>query len=150
MAATRKVQVTDTAIHKRFTTSCAQFLHTILEEMTAVVVEADRDVPLALMRRFAAVVLEDSSTVALPSALATCWQGCGRAPGEGDAAVKLHVRWDLKRGGVQGPKLTHGRVSDRSSPFKEETLPTRSCISPIWVTWTGVASRHDEPQEVTP
>ncbi len=39
--ATRQVQVTDTAVHKRFTQPCAQFLHAILEEMTRVVVEAD-------------------------------------------------------------------------------------------------------------
>src|SRR2546423_15460282 len=61
MAATRQVQVTDTAVHKRFTQPCAQFLHAILEEMTRVVVEADREVPLALLHRFEAVVLEDSS-----------------------------------------------------------------------------------------
>lgn len=37
LAATREVQATDTAIHKRFTRSCARFLHAILEEMTGVV-----------------------------------------------------------------------------------------------------------------
>jgi hypothetical protein len=59
--------------------------------MTGVVVEADREVPVELLNRFEAVVLEDSSTVALPNELATCWQGCGGAPGEGHAAIKLHV-----------------------------------------------------------
>jgi hypothetical protein len=76
MAATRQVQVTDTAVHKRFTKPCAQFLHAILEEMIRVVVEADREVPLALLHRFEAVVLEDSSSIALPDELAACWQGC--------------------------------------------------------------------------
>ena len=111
-AAIREVYVSDTAVHKRFTKSCAQFLHAILEEMTTVIIEADREVPLELVRRFEAIVLEDSSTVALPNELVTCWQGCGGVPREGDAAVKLHVRWDLKRGGLRGPMLTHGRVSD--------------------------------------
>src|SRR5215471_11591423 len=46
MAAIRQVQVTDTALHKRFTKSCAHFLHAVLEEMTSVVVEASQDVPL--------------------------------------------------------------------------------------------------------
>jgi hypothetical protein len=126
VATLREVEVTDTAVHKRFTPECAQFLHAILEEMTGVVVEADREVPLELVRRFEAVVLEDSSTVALPNELVSCWQGCGGAPGEGHAAVKLHVRWELKRGSLQGPQLTHGRTSDRSSPFKEELLPAGS------------------------
>lgn len=126
LATLREVEVTDTTIHKRFTRSCAQFLHAVLEEMTSVIVEADREVPLELMSRFEAIVLEDSSTVALPNELVTCWKGCGGAPGEGHAAVKLHVRWELKRGSLQGPKLTHGRTSDRSSPFKEEPLPSES------------------------
>ena len=92
MAVIRQVHVTDTALHNRFTKSCAQFLHAVLEEMTSVVVEASQDVPLALLRRFEAVVLEDSSSIALPKELAEQWQGCGGAPGEGQAAVKLHTR----------------------------------------------------------
>jgi len=39
--------------------------------MTSVIVEADRQVPLELLSRFEAVVLEDSSTVALPNELVT-------------------------------------------------------------------------------
>lgn len=35
-AAIRRVQVTDTAVDKRFSKPCAQFLHAILEEMTSV------------------------------------------------------------------------------------------------------------------
>ncbi len=80
VAATREVQVTDTAVHKRFTQSCAQFLHAVLEEMTSVLVTADLEVPEE-------VVLEDSSSIALPDELAACWQGCGGAPSEGRAAV---------------------------------------------------------------
>jgi hypothetical protein len=67
VATLRQVDVTDTAVHQRFTQACAHFLHAILEEMTSVVVEADRQVPLELVSRFEAVVLEDSSTVALPA-----------------------------------------------------------------------------------
>jgi hypothetical protein len=96
VATLREVEVTDTAIHKRFTQACAHFLHAILEEMTSVVVEAEREVPLELVSRFEAIVLEDSSTVALPNESVTCWQGCGGAPGEGHAAVKLHVRLPVK------------------------------------------------------
>jgi hypothetical protein len=71
VATLREVEVTDTAIHKRFTQACAYFLHAILEEMTSVIVEADRQVPLELLSRFETVVLEDSSTVALPNELVT-------------------------------------------------------------------------------
>jgi hypothetical protein len=144
VATLREVEVTDTAVHKRFTQACAHFLHAILEEMTSVVVEADLEIPLELVSRFEAVVLEDSSTVALPNELVTCWQGCGGAPGEGHAAVKLHVRWELKRGSLQGPKLTHGRTSDRSSPFKEDPLPAGSLyIADLgYLDWGSIAARR--------
>jgi len=77
MAAMREVYVTDTAIHKRFNERCARFLHAVLQEMASVVVTAPHEVPLKLMRRFSAVVVEDSSSIALPDELAEYWQGCG-------------------------------------------------------------------------
>jgi hypothetical protein len=109
-----------------------------------VVVTADQEVPLELLCRFEAVVLEDSSSIALPDELATCWQGCGGAEDQGRAAVKLHVRWELKAGQLQGPHLTHGRVSDRSSPFKEDLLPAGSLyIADLgYVDWGSVAARR--------
>src|SRR5437763_15287337 len=70
----RAVSVTDTAIHKRFTPQCAEFLHRMLEEISQVVVLADQDVPLALLRRFRTVVIEDRSSIALPDALAELWR----------------------------------------------------------------------------
>lgn len=144
LATIRQVEVTDTAIHKRFTKSCAHFLHAVFEEITSVVVEASQDVPLALLRRFQSVVLEDSSSIALPEELAEQWQGCGGAPGKGQAAVKLHVRWELKRGQLQGPRLTHGRTIDRSSPFKDECLPVGSLsIADLgYLDWGAIAARR--------
>src|SRR5438067_2130018 len=120
------VSVTDTAIHKRFTPQCAQFLHRMLEELSQVAVLADQDVPLALIRRFGTVVIEDSSSIALPDELAEQWRGCGGNQAHTAAAVKLHARWDLKRGRLWGPALTAGRASDHSSPGAEEALPPKS------------------------
>ena len=51
-AEVRDVSVSDTAVHKRFTPECAQFLHAVLEEMTSAVVQAAREVPIRLLRRF--------------------------------------------------------------------------------------------------
>jgi hypothetical protein len=128
MAAMREVSVTDTAIHKRFSRQCAQFLHAVLEEMVSVVVHADQDVPIELLSRFSTVVLEESSTVSLPNELLSCWQGCGGGSGKAMAAVKLHVRWELKQGCLWGPNLTNGRTPDRSSPFNEQELPAQSLV----------------------
>jgi Transposase DDE domain len=119
-AAVADVLVTDTAVNKRFTPQAAQFLHAMLEEACSIVVQAAHDVPLPLLRRFSAVILEDSSSISLPNELAARWQGCGGNQDHTAAAVKLHVRAELKRGRLWGPALTDGRTSDRRSPFNEE------------------------------
>jgi len=118
----RDVSVTDSAVDKRFTPECARLLHAVLEEVTSIVVEAAQDVPIRLLRRFSAVILQDSSSITLPDELAEQWQGCGGNQEHTAASVKLHVRWELKRGRLGGPKLTDGRTADRSSPFNEEDV----------------------------
>ncbi len=126
MAQVRDVSVSDTAVQKRFTPECAQLLHAILEEMSSVVVQAAHDVPIKLLRRFRAVILEDSSSISLPDELAEVWRGCGGNQAHTAAAVKLHVRWELKRGQVQGPKLSDGRTSGHASPFTDEAVEAGS------------------------
>lgn len=91
-AAVADVLVTDTAVNKRFTPRAAQFLHAMLEEACSLVVQAAHPVPLALLRRFSAVILEDSSSLSLPDELAQLWRGCGGNQEHTAAAVKLHVR----------------------------------------------------------
>lgn len=121
-AAVGDVLVTDTAVHKRFTPQAAKFLHAMLEEACSLVVQAAHDVPLPLLRRFSAVILEDSSSLSLPNELAEIWRGCGGNQDHTAAAVKLHVRWERKRGRLWGPKLTDGRASDRRSPLNAEPV----------------------------
>jgi hypothetical protein len=121
-AQVRAVSVTDTAIDKRFSEACAQFLHAMLEEMSSVVVQAAQAVPLKLLKRFSAVICEDSSTITLPDELAELWQGCGGTQAHTAAAVKVHTRWDLIRGRLWGPKLTAGRSADRSSPLNGQEM----------------------------
>lgn len=125
-AAIREVYVSDTAVHNRFNESCARFLHAVLEEMVSVLVHAEQPVPLELLHRFSSVVLEDSSSITLPKELADCWQGSGGGLGGGEAAIKLHVRWDLTHGHLFGPRLTDGRVSDQCSPFRQMSLSAGS------------------------
>ena len=92
------------------------------------VVQAAHDVPIRLLRRFSAVILEDSSSVSLPNELAELWRGCGGNQDHTAAAVKLHVRWELKRGQLWGPKLTDGRTSDHRSPFNAEAGAGRGTL----------------------
>ena len=92
MAQVRAVSVTDSAVDKRFSEACARFLHAVLEEMSTVVVKAAQAVPLSLLKRFSAVIGEDSSTITLPDELADLWQGCGGTQAHTQAAVKVHTR----------------------------------------------------------
>lgn len=122
MAETAAVSVTDSAIDKRFTPSCAAFLRRLLEELSVVVVEAAEPVPVELLRRFRAVILEDSSVMSLPSALHEVWPGCGNQNTQEAASLKLHVRWEMQRGRLDGPALSAGRVSDHRSPWYEAAI----------------------------
>jgi len=104
-------------------------LHRLLEEVSEVVVQAAQAVPLSLLKRFGAVICEDSSTITLPDELAELWQGCGGTQAHTAAAVKVHTRWDLTRGRLWGPKLTAGRTADRRSPLCEHQGLAHALVS---------------------
>jgi hypothetical protein len=140
----RDVSVTDTAVDKRFTPECARLVHAVLEELTSIVVEAAQEVPIRLLRRFSAVILQDSSSITLPDELVDQWRGCGGTQEHTAAAVKLHVRWELKRGRLWGPKLTDGRTSDHSSPFnQQEVVPGSLYVEDLgYFNQSRLAERH--------
>jgi len=116
MAATVGVAVTPQGLHKRFTKIGAACLKAVLDATIAQVV-ATEPVAIPLLRRFTAVLIQDSSVILLPAALATTWQGCGSAdPTRGTAAVKVQVRLDVLTGQLQGPLLQDGRVHDVRAP----------------------------------
>src|SRR5258708_28068733 len=105
----REGSVTDTAVDKRFTPECARLVHAVLEELTSIVVEAAQEVPIRLLRRFSAVILQDSSSITLPDELVDQWRGCGGTQEHTAAPVKRHLRCELKRWRLEGPKVTYGR-----------------------------------------
>src|SRR5438876_7779938 len=101
----REVAMTASGISQRFTAESARLMERVLERLSAEYLQADEEVPVALVRRFRAVFVEDSSVIALPESLATIWQGCGGRDGNSGAALKLFVRWEVTRGSLQGPTL---------------------------------------------
>jgi hypothetical protein len=125
VAAEREVRISAAGLSKRFTPEAATFFQRVLHRMAQVRMRAEA-VPIALLQRFRAVVVEDSSCVVLPSELVEVWRGCGGRGSMSAAAVKLHVRWDLVSGELHGPLLTDGRVPDVRSPFKDTPLPAES------------------------
>jgi hypothetical protein len=87
----RGVTISGPGISERFTPSAASFLERILQEVTHQQLQAEA-VPIALLRQFSAVLVEDSSAISLPEQLAEVWRGCGGSPGTSSAGLKLFAR----------------------------------------------------------
>jgi hypothetical protein len=83
-------------------------------------------VDIPLLKQFSAVIVEDSTSITLPSELADIWRGCGKEGSTSSAAVKVFVRWSVLSGELHGPRLTNGRLNDHKSPFGIEELPENS------------------------
>jgi Transposase DDE domain len=123
MAAALGSPISPQGLDQRFGAAAARLLRDRLETAVAQVIAAE---PVAgeVLRRFPAVYVLDSTTVALPDALAVVWPGCGgRVPQGAQAALKATVRLDLVRGGLAGPALSAGRGQDKSSPLQRAAVP---------------------------
>jgi hypothetical protein len=110
-AAALGIAITPEGLTQRFTAAAATFLQEVLAAAVTRTLAAD---PLAipLLERFAAVYLEDSTSIVLPDALRDRWAGCGNATGQGRAALKLNLRLDLSTGRLTNLTLHDGRMHD--------------------------------------
>ncbi len=123
MAATLGVEISPQGLDRRFTEQTASCLKQVLEAAVTQVIASD-PVAIPLLHRFAGVLIQDSSIVLLPSALANTWSGCGSAdPQVAASAVKLQVRLDLLTGALQGPLLQDGSVHDLKAPAQTLDVP---------------------------
>lgn len=118
----RNVQISAPGLCQRFTEQAAQLLQRVLEEAVALGLQAEQAVPVELLERFETVILEDSTSIRLPSSLSDLWPSCGGGGKQSKAGLKWHVRYDLKQGGIQGA-LTPSRVADPSSPLRKQGIP---------------------------
>src|SRR6266571_412900 len=143
----REVSITASGLSPRFSQEAAIFMQRVLERLSEVQLQAEAvDVPL--LRRFSAVVVEDSSSVLLPADLAEVWRGCGGSAGTSAAAVKLFVRWDVLGGMLEGPRLTDGRHNDNRSPFNEDELPAGGLyLADLGFFSVGRLARLAKPEE---
>lgn len=114
-AASLGVVITPQGLEQRFTPAAAACLQGVLAAATRRMVGARQPAVLPLLQRFAAVYLQDSTTIKLPEELAAVWQGCGGSGGLGQAALKVEVRWELIQGELTGPWLEAARVNEHRS-----------------------------------
>lgn len=121
-AADRGVAISPQGLDQRFTPAAAELLRQVWEAALAEVVVAT-PVATDLLARFPAVVLLDSTTIALPDGLATVWAGCGGRVEQGSqSALKLTVALDLVEGRL-AIAPSDGRAQDKSSPLQHAPLP---------------------------
>lgn len=121
-AADLGVEITPQGLDDRFSPQAADFMEQLLDAAITDVVSAD-PVAIPLLARFSAVILQDSSVINLPDALAEKWQGCGDSMGHHAAALKIQVSLDVLNGTLHGPFLENGRTHDLASPSLDVPMP---------------------------
>jgi hypothetical protein len=118
----RGVSLTPQGLAQRFTPAAAVLLRQVWEAALAEVIMAD-PVAVELLNRFAAVVVLDSTTIALPDALSRVWVGCGGRVTQGSqSALKVTVSLDVRTGRLASVP-SDGRAQDKSSALQHAALP---------------------------
>jgi hypothetical protein len=130
MAARCGAVVTPQALRQRFTAALNRLLEALIEHAVGQIVVGPRRAG-TLLARFTAVYIQDSTVISLPREHRPTWPGCGGNASA--AALKVQVRWDLIRGGLDGLILEPGRRPDQSTALKPEALPAGS----IWIADLG-------------
>ena len=143
MAGALGVSISAQGIDQRFTPRAAACLQHVLATAVRQVVTAE-PVAIPILRRFAGVYVQDSTTVALPADLAADWPGCGNAgtPAPSSASLKLQVRLDLTRGELAGPIPHPGRVHDRAARWSVRRCRSGRSSWPISATSAWGTSEH--------
>jgi hypothetical protein len=115
-AGTLGIAITPQGLDERLGPRAAECLRQVLAAAIETVLAA-KPLALPIWQRFQGVYVQDSSTLSLPAALADVWAGCGggAAPGDGAAALKVQVQWELVSGQLSALQLQPGRAQDRSA-----------------------------------
>lgn len=158
-AANVGVQVSRQGLDERFNETAADFLRQMVEESVKCVLRGNRHAT-PVLERFEAVYVEDSTVLKLPNALEKLWSS-GK-----QSALKISVRWDLQRGGMEVVQLQPGREHDQQailhrlpSPpqtlhlrdlgyFDLETLRTQANHDSYWVMRYKVGTQLFTPEGV--
>lgn len=122
MAARCQAPVTEQALDRRFTPELAELLKRLIETGVGLLVTA-RPRTADLLRRFTAVIIQDSTVISLPDVLKEQWPGCGGRNGQTAAAVKVQVQLDLLNGSLARLQLEPGKQPDQATTLSGEGWP---------------------------
>lgn len=119
------VNVSETAIKKRFSPKLVEFLRRALMRAAQKAMAVAPSAP-SLLNKFSAVFVGDSTSFTLPDELADEFPGCGGKSKSGRAALKIQVLWELIMGAIVYFELEPGRRSDAKSSIAQVSAPPRS------------------------
>jgi Transposase DDE domain len=136
-AAALNVDITAAGLSQRFTKEAATFLQQVLAVALQRVLAAEK-LAIPVLEQFAAVYIEDSTTIVLPEELREVWRGCGNASDQGEAALKITLRLDLASGLLSGLSLHDGRRNDSAAAHSVTSLPTEA----LYLADLGFFSLH--------
>jgi hypothetical protein len=121
LAADLGVTLSAPGLSERFTDKAVACLEQVLQAAIGQLIAAD-PLNLPLLARFPAVLLHDTTTISLPDELAAQYRGCGGSHGRVAAALKAHLRLELRTGQLEGPLLQDGRAHDRALGFRQRPV----------------------------
>ncbi|MBI5291628.1 MAG: IS4 family transposase [Chloroflexi bacterium] len=120
-AKVRGLDITAQALAERFTPAAATCLQSLLGTAVQQVIETQPS-SLALLKRFVGVVVQDSTVLSLPAALAPLWPGGSNAAHSTVAGLKVQLRYSLSDGALSHLDLQPARMSDQTAPMQSELL----------------------------
>lgn len=120
------LDITEASFNERFDARAADCLRRVLEKALGRLFAA-RPEAIPLLRRFAAVAVEDVTIVGLPAEFAEQFPGCGGSdPESGRAGWKLLTRWDVTTGRLEILPPAAARQSERALAGELGPLPPNS------------------------
>ena len=120
------LDLSEQAFNERLDDRAADCLRRVLEKALGRRFAA-RPEAIPLLRRFAAVAVEDVTVVGLPAELAGRFPGCGGSDPEGGrAGWKLLTRWDVTTGELEVLPPAAARQSERTLAGELAPLPPNS------------------------
>jgi hypothetical protein len=114
------------SLQERFNDRAVDCLRRVLAAAMESLFEA-RPETIPLLRRFAAVAIDDSTTIALPASLADEYPGCGGSEVEaGRAGLKILARIEAITGRLELSQPRPAKASDRTLHASSPPLPSGS------------------------
>jgi Transposase DDE domain len=112
--------ISGAGIHERMNSEGVMLLASVLK-LALEQWQSKHPLPLKPLQRFEGVYITDSTQIALPSSLASVFQG-----NQANGMLKLQVQWDYLNGNLRAIETQAGKTPDQSCHLHVDQVPTNS------------------------